>query len=130
MIRYKIGDMGVVDDKACECGRAFPVISQVYGRHDDMLITPDGRMIGRLDPVFKGIANTIKETQIIQEKVDLITILIVVTDLYKEKHGEFVVNELRKRMGPDVTYEIDYVDAIPRTSSGKFRAVINKIPHA
>jgi phenylacetate-CoA ligase len=127
LIRYKIGDMGVLTERKCECGRHFPVIERIDGRDDDVLITPEGRYIGRLDPIFKGVENTIKESQIIQEKIDLIRILIVRGEGYQEKHKEFIVRELGKRMGPAVVQKIEYVDSIPRTKSGKYRAVICKV---
>jgi len=124
LIRYKIGDMGILSDKQCACGRHFPVVERIDGRDDDVLITPDGRYIGRLDPIFKGVENTIKESQIIQEKIDLIRILIVRSEGYQEKHGEFIVSELGKRMGTTLAYKIEYVDSIPRAKNGKYRAVI------
>lgn len=126
-IRYRIGDMGIMTDEKCSCGRNFPVIEMIAGRNDDLLITPDGKYIGRLDPIFKGMSNSIKETQIVQEKVDLIRILIVRTDKYKEEDGKHLVEELEKRMGSSITYKIEYVDEIARTSSGKFRAVICRV---
>ena len=127
LIRYKLGDMGIVSDKLCECGRNFPVIEKIYGRNDDVLVTPDGRYVGRLDPIFKGVDNGIIEAQIIQEKIDLIHILLVRAENYDETHGQFIVNELKKRMGDDIVYKISYVDCIARTEGGKFRAVINKL---
>jgi phenylacetate-CoA ligase len=106
LIRYKIGDMGILSDRKCDCGRQFPVVERIDGRDDDVLITPGGRYIGRLDPIFKGLENTIKESQIIQEKIDLIRILVVRGEGYQEKHGEFIVRELEKRMGTGLAYNI------------------------
>lgn len=127
LIRYKIGDMGIMSSEKCSCGRNFPVIKKIYGRNDDVLLTPDGRYVGRLDPVFKGVESSIIETQIVQEKIDLVKIFIVRDVNYLEDHGRFIINELKKRMGENIFYEIVYVENIPRTKSGKFRAVINKI---
>jgi len=130
LIRYKIGDMGILSNKKCDCGRQLPVIERIYGRNDDVLVTPDGRYIGRLDPIFKGVENTIKESQIIQEKIDLIKVLIVRDKGYREKDGEFIIRELQKRMGPAVTCEIEHVDSIGRTKNGKYRAVICEVNRA
>ena len=90
-------------------------------------MTPDGRYVGRLDPIFKGVKNSIVEAQIIQEKIDLIHILIVRANNYNETHGQFIVSELKKRIGEDITCKIFYVDQIGRTEGGKFRAVINRL---
>jgi len=127
LLRFKIGDKGSLTDEVCKCGRNFPVIAKIEGREDDTLITPDGRYIGRLDPIFKGLENTIIETQIIQKTIDLIVIKIVKTPEYKNDHGNFIINELKKRMGTNINYRIEYVDKIIRTRSGKFRAVISEI---
>jgi hypothetical protein len=83
--------------------------------------------VGRLDPVFKGVKGTIKEAQIIQEKLDLITILLVKTHKYTNKDGEYIIKELGKRMGPGMNYVVKFVDSIPRTLNGKFRAVVCKL---
>jgi phenylacetate-CoA ligase len=127
LIRYRIGDMGIMSEKKCGCGRHFPVVERIEGRDDDVLITPDGRYIGRLDPIFKGVENTIKESQIIQEKIDLVRILIVRSEGYQEKHGEFIVSELEKRMGTALAHKIEYVDSVPRAKNGKYRAVICEV---
>lgn len=128
LIRYKIGDMGIVSKDNCPCGRNFPVIEKIIGRMDDILVTPEGNYVGRLDPVFKGMSNTIKETQIIQYAPDLVEVIIVKAAGYLEKDGGSVVTELKKRMGDQVTFRIHYTDEIKRTPNGKFRAVVNNIP--
>lgn len=130
LIRYKIGDMGALSTKKCECGLNFPVIEKIVGRADDALITPDGRLVGRLDPVFKGVASSIKETQIVQQSRELIRIKIVQDSGYQPEHGDYIVKELVKRMGNDIQFQIEFVDEIPRTKSGKFRAVVNGMKSA
>ncbi|RJP41178.1 MAG: phenylacetate--CoA ligase family protein [Desulfobacteraceae bacterium] len=127
LIRYKVGDMGILSDEKCPCGRNFPVIKKMVGRNDDVLITPQGKYIGRLDPIFKGMENTIVETQIVQEKVDLIKINIVRGSGYKDFHGQYIINELKKRMGEGVEFVVQYMDEIPKTKAGKFRAVVCNI---
>jgi phenylacetate-CoA ligase len=125
-IRYKIGDMGILSNKKCECGRNFPILEKIYGRRDDILITPEGRYIGRLDPIFKGL-RTIQECQIIQDSNYDLTLNIVKGSYFKESEIDILKYELRKRVGSDLNISIIYKDFIPRTSSGKFRAVISKV---
>ncbi|WP_246269793.1 phenylacetate--CoA ligase family protein [Methanofollis tationis] len=38
MIRYRIGDVTMLDDAVCACGRTSPRIMRIQGRVDDMLI--------------------------------------------------------------------------------------------
>ena len=56
LVRYRVGDRGALApaDEGCRCGRTLPTLATVEGRVDDVLLTPDGRRIGRLDPVFKA----------------------------------------------------------------------------
>src|SRR5690606_16808615 len=71
LIRYETGDRGSLKSGTCDCGRNLPMINEIVGRMDDVVITPDGRKIGRLDPIFK-VDIPIIEAQIIQEKMDTI----------------------------------------------------------
>jgi phenylacetate-coenzyme A ligase PaaK-like adenylate-forming protein len=43
LIRYEISDMLVKDAERCPCGRPFPLLMQIGGRHEDMLILKDGQ---------------------------------------------------------------------------------------
>lgn len=126
LIRYDIGDTGVLSDKKCSCGRNFPVIEQIVGRTDDILITRDGRQVGRLDPVFKGL-QSIEEAQIVQEDYDNIILRIVPGKDYQDNDGQVVVSELKKRLGSKVDIKVKIESQIERTSAGKFRAVISKV---
>ena len=126
LIRYDTGDSAILSKRKCECGLNFPVVESILGRKDDLLITPSGKMVGRLDPVFKGLAH-IKETQIIQESIDKISVNIVKEQGFVDDIAETLKKELKRRMGDDVEISIVYVESIPRTKSGKFRSVISHI---
>lgn len=126
LVRYDTGDTVVLSDHKCDCGKCFPVIESILGRTDDLIVTPSGRTIGRLDPVFKGLS-FIRETQIVQEKIDKITVNLVKDAGFSNDTAETLRNELIRRIGDDVEISINIVDHIPRTKSGKFRSVISYI---
>lgn len=129
LIRYSTGDVVVFDKrKGCSCGRNLPLIKTVEGRSDDMILTKDGRQVGRLDPIFKTDLH-IMEAQIIQESMDQFTIKVVPAADYCEKDTLLMSDGLKARVG-DVDVNIELVDAIPRTSAGKFKAVISKVKDA
>ena len=127
LIRYRVGDRGSLpaDEATCSCGRGLPVIKAIEGRVDDVLYTRDGRRIGRLDPVFKADM-PIVEAQIIQETLDRVRIKYVPAADYKPETGEMMAQRLRERMGA-VEVILEAVEEVPRTSSGKFRAVISLV---
>jgi phenylacetate-CoA ligase len=126
LIRYRTGDTAVFGDTSCACGRAFPIIAKIEGRRDDVLITPDGRRIGRLDPIFKSTQG-LYETRIVQDAIDRVRIEGVVVGEFTAADEQDLVTQLQARMGPLVTVEFVRVPSIPRTSSGKFRAVVNNV---
>lgn len=129
LIRYRIGDAARwAVDQSCACGRAMPILEAIEGRFEDMCITPDGRHLLRFDTVFKGVA-TIKEAQVIQERIDTFRILVVPAPGFGERDIAQLRANMRLHVG-DVVTEIEQVDAIERTASGKFRAVICRLSGA
>jgi phenylacetate-CoA ligase len=125
LLRYRIGDVAAFGAPGCACGRSFPVIEQLCGRLDDLIVTPDGRRVGRLDPVFKG-RQTIREAQIVQEGARELVVRLVPGPGYSEADGAAVAAELRARLGHEMRIAIEPVASIERSASGKFRAVINR----
>lgn len=126
LIRYRVGDRGTLSDRECPCGRKLPVIENIEGRNDDVLFTRDGRAVGRLDPVFKGDLR-IEEAQIIQSSLSDIVVKFVRSEGFDSSHAELLKERLRERLG-DVEIGLDEVGSIPRTSRGKFRAVVCDLP--
>lgn len=124
LIRYRVGDRGSLASSSttCECGRTLPIISSIEGRLDDILYTPDGRIVGRLDPVFKSRL-PIREAQIIQEALNRVRVRYVAGDGFTKGDSTSLVGRIRDRMG-SVEVILEEVDSIPRTKNGKFRAVI------
>lgn len=126
LIRYKLGDSGILSDKTCACGCKFPVMKMIVGRTDDLITTPDGRKIGRLDPIFKGLSG-IKETQIIQTDINDITLKIVRDSTYNDASLEKLITELKIRVGNEFSIYVEFTDRIPRTTSGKYKSVVSMI---
>jgi phenylacetate-CoA ligase len=129
LIRYRVGDRGSLgEDLPCACGRSLPRLASVEGRIDDVLFTRDGRRIGRLDPVFKANLPMI-EAQIVQERLDRVRVRYVPAPGFSASAGSSLADRLRDRMG-DVEVVLEEVERIPRTSRGKFRAVVCELSAA
>ena len=127
LIRYRIGDRAVASNSACACGRKHPVIGAILGREDDYIVTPEGNMVGRLDPMFKGLTG-ILEAQVVQEAIDQITILVVPAAEFDDAARASLIEGLRERVGRSMKISVKDVPAIARTRGGKFRSVISRIP--
>lgn len=126
MIRYRLGDLGSWDNKPCPCGREMPVIKEVVGRIEDVIIGPDGRQMVRFHGIFVDQPHII-EGQIIQEKIENIRVKIVPTNGFDINDEEDVINRVQQRLGKEVNVVVELVNEIPRTKSGKFKAVISLI---
>ena len=126
LVRYETGDRAGMGAGDCACGRTLPTLTAIEGRVDDVVITRDGRHIGRLDPVFKADI-PIREAQIIQEDWDVIRVLYVPTDAYTDQDGEMLAQRIRDRTGDEMRVYLEAVPEVPRTANGKFRAVVSRV---
>lgn len=126
-IRYQSGDMAVPKDGPCPCGRCGSLIEQITGRIEDVIRTPDGRLLSRLDFVFKEIP-FVHEAQLIQERLDLLRVRLVPRGDFAAAEEVKLVKILQEHTGMRMRIEFDVVEEIPRLPSGKFRFVISKVP--
>jgi phenylacetate-CoA ligase len=126
LIRYRTGDFVELPEpnRVCDCGRSFPIVTRVIGRQDDYIHLGDGRRIGRMDHVFKGMAG-IAEAQIVQDQIDRIKILIVPLQGFSPADERSLIENVHQRTGKEMHVTVETVPSIPRTRNGKFRSVIS-----
>lgn len=122
LIRYRLGDLATTSDIDCSCGRSHPTLDRIVGRQDDVIVTPDGRRVGRIDPIFKAV-NSLYEARVVQTLLDLVRIEVVASASFTDKDAEELISQLRTRLGPLVRVELVHVKSIPRTKRGKLRIV-------
>ncbi|MCJ7571064.1 MAG: hypothetical protein MUO82_04210 [Candidatus Thermoplasmatota archaeon] len=130
LIRYEIGDLGVPSDEKCPCGRKLPIMKSIKGRILDTIITPDGKMIsGMLLPAIFAYYDIkgIYEYQIIQKRIDMLLVRLVKGKDYSKKNLNLFINIIKKKVGDDMKIEIQFVEKIEPTASGKHRSVISEI---
>lgn len=127
LIRYLVGDAGWLapPGDACPCGRTLPILGGIEGRSDDLVRTSDGRLIGRLDPVFKKDL-PLQGAQIIQETIDWFRVLVVPAEGYGSSTESEISRRLRDRVG-EVRVEFEQVAELPIGANGKFKAVVSRV---
>ena len=128
LIRYRLGDLAAWSADPCPCGRKMPVIKEVTGRIEDVVIGPDGRQMVRFHGIFADNPNVI-EGQIIQESLNQIIVKVLPTENFKEDDSRDIINRVHQRLSDRVDVQVELVNEIPRSSSGKFKAVISKVIH-
>lgn len=128
LVRYRVGDRvkPAAERERCECGRGLPLLERVEGRCDDVIVTPDGRRVGRLDPVFKG-GLPVREAQIVQEEIDRVRVRVVPGAEFGARTEEELKRRLRQRLGEAAHVDVERVKEIERGAGGKFRAVISRV---
>ncbi len=124
LVRYRVGDRVRLTHPAapCACKRGLPILDAIDGREDDVLITPDGRVVGRLDHVFKADL-PIVEAQLIQDSAHRVRVRFIPDCGYDATAEQALVSSLQSRLGP-MDFVFEPLQEIPRTKTGKFRAVV------
>ena len=132
LIRYDIGDniLECTEEDHPDRGIGFPAIKAIDGRKADALYSLERGHISNanLSNVIKHLPNSIINIQFVQDKIDHILIRIVVDkNKYHKNSEKHIQKEMAIRFGEKMTYDIEYVDKIERSSSGKIRMIINQI---
>jgi phenylacetate-CoA ligase len=129
-IRYRTGDVGVFTAAQCSCGRNYPLLKSVEGRVQDFVLSKTHRLVP-----FMGVhhlvassSEQVKECQLYQEKEGELILSIVKKGLFSEHDASQILEGFRKRFDDEFIVTLRYVDAIPRTSRGKYQFLIQKLP--
>jgi len=127
-IRYRTGDVGVLDDKPCSCGRGLPVLKEIQGRSTDFLVAKNGTVMHGLALIYilRDLPQ-VRAFKIVQESLDLTRVLVVPEGQLSEESLNKVVQGFKARLGEDVQVDIDVVQQIPPEKSGKYRYVVSKL---
>jgi phenylacetate-CoA ligase len=131
LLRYRTSDISALTREPCTCGRTLLRIQNIATKAEDIVVTPDGRMISPsiLTHPFKPF-DQISKSQVIQEKPDHIVVKIVPTSTFTQEQEQLLTAGLQQRLGPKVRVEVQLVSDIPREPSGKYRWVISKVAHS
>ncbi len=127
-IRYRTGDIGVLSDAACSCGRGLPVLESIEGRSTDFVVAQDGTVMHGLALIYivrdvPGVARF----KIIQESMDHTRFLLVTSAGFDPACISGIEQAARGRLGAGVRVAVELVSEIPAEASGKFRYVISRI---
>jgi len=132
LIRYKIGDRGVLSEKNGLCRHGLPFLEKIEGRIVGHFKNKFGDIIsgGFFFAILLSCKN-IKQFQIIQEEIEFISISLVLIDKTKLKNMKKDFEEINKKiksvMGNDTKIKYNIVNEIKPSSSGKHLYSYSKI---
>ena len=127
-IRYRTGDVGVLDERVCACGRGLPLMREIQGRTTDFVVAQDGTVMHGLALIYvvrdlPGLA----KFKIVQESLDHTKVLLVADPDFDRGNAAQIRNAMAQRLGSGVRIDVEFVDDIPAEASGKYRYVISKV---
>jgi phenylacetate-CoA ligase len=133
LIRYRIGDLTIMDSEPCECGRTHPRIMRILGRTDDMLIIRGINVFpSQVESVLMDIPEVGDHWEILVDRkgpLDMMTVKVELTQAgFSDKIGDLM--KLKKKISKElkgvlnIAAEVDLVEpgTIPR-SMGKAKRV-------
>jgi len=127
-IRYRTGDVGVLSDEQCRCGRGLPLLKEIQGRTTDFIIAQDGTVLHGLALIYVlRDLEGVESFKITQYNIDETTVQIVKNQQYKLENDAKIQSEFKQRLGQNVQISVEYVPEIAKEKSGKFRYVISHV---
>ena len=131
LIRYRTMDLAVPANSKCVCGRNYPLLKKVEGRLQELVVTKDKRLITLTALIFAQhfeAFSKVKEMQLVQEKEGMLTVRIVKSAEYLDSDQHEILFKMQKAVGSGLDINFEYVEFIPRTQSGKYMFLIQKLP--
>ena len=127
-IRYRTGDVGVLDDAVCPCGRGLPLLKEIQGRTTDFVVARDGTVMHGLALIYVLRDQPgIRAFKIVQESLDLTRVLVEPAEDFRAEQLATIEHGLQARLGAGVRVEVELVPQIAPEKSGKFRYVVSHV---
>jgi phenylacetate-CoA ligase len=136
LIRYRIGDITILNNEPCECGRTHPRIMRILGRTDDMIIVRGINVFpSQVESVLMSTPEIGDNYQIIVDRkgpLDVMAVKVEVTEsTFSDKIADLmslskaVSKQLKSVL--NITAEVELVEpgVIPR-SEGKAQRVVDR----
>jgi phenylacetate-CoA ligase len=132
LIRYRLGDRAEAldEDEACPCGRGLPRIGRIEGRIQAMILGSHGRYVpsSLFLHVMKDYDFAVRQFQVVQERPDALRLRIVRSLRYSDAVLDDILRLLRRYVGTGMEIQVEFVDTIPLTRTGKRLSCINRLP--
>ena len=126
LVRYEVGDMGVLTRSPCSCGRKLPVLKKLEGRTQDAIRNESGDRLSTL--FFAGRFKDLKaihRIQIIQRTLTQIDLLYEGSSTGVEDELDAIVDEIRGRLGAQMVVTPRQVEQLIYTGRGKRRLIVS-----
>jgi phenylacetate-CoA ligase len=127
-IRYKIGDVGIIETTNCSCGRSMPVLREVTGRTSDLLVDTDNRLVhwSSFYTIMRKKPEVLRY-QLYQPDREHIKVRLESKQELEPAYLENIKSLLQPCFGENMMISVELVDQIELTPAGKLRSIISDV---
>lgn len=128
LIRYRIGDRGLLVPGNCSCGRSFSRMVPAAGRASEYIATPGGSKISpyRFTTAIEKTRGLL-QYQFIQDTLDSITVKVIMDGQRNDKEIMEIQEKIQPILGDDISIHVKICDKIKLEENGKYKVVKNNI---
>jgi len=128
-IRYELGDIAVRGPRPCPCGAPFSTLESIRGRTMDFCVTPDGYKLHHweLIPLCFWDMSWFQRYQLLQKAPDHVVLRVVLNREPPAEDIERLEQGMREKLGPQARCDVEAVDEMIVTKSGKHRVCISEL---
>lgn len=127
IIRYRVGDVGVLSPDPCPCGRGLPVLKKLEGRKLDVIVTPEREVHHPFGLIAKlEDCEGLEMFRLVQPSVDRLEVHVKwepAMRLSKEEAARAVLQNLRDRLGPSIAIDVVEIGDLKQHFAQKFPLV-------
>ena len=126
-IRYRTGDVAVMDDRVCACGRGLPMLKEIQGRTTDFVLTQDGAVMHGLALIYiLRDLPSVRSFKVVQHsRLRTEVLLVTESGRLEQSLSDHIVDGFKKRLGAMVDIDLKVVNQIAPEKSGKFRYIVS-----
>jgi phenylacetate-CoA ligase len=127
-VRYRTGDVAVLDDRKCSCARGLPMVKEIQGRTTDFVVAADGTVLHGLALIYilRDLPG-VRQFKIVQESLLKTTILVVTDEAFDVRSVSDIETKAKARLGAQVNICVERVREIVPERSGKHRYVVSHV---
>lgn len=125
LIRYDTGDLAILADRPCSCGKTLPTIKNIIGRKDSGIETTEGFKIPTVNfyTMFEAFQE-IDRWQIVQHNLKSIE-FIIKSDTITQDRISFLLDCIYKRLNLNIEVNISLNKPFVYKGEGKINAYIS-----
>ncbi len=129
LIRYALGDLATAAAGPCPCGRGLPLIGEIQGRVQAIIIGTNGCFLPGtfFAHLLKDYGHILKQFQVVQERLGAIAFNVVKGPRFSDAELEKILALFRGHLGEDMEIEVHFVDSIALVRTGKHRHSVSRL---